>query len=187
MRFVKDKVQLVGSLSGRHPVTVCAIEAGCYELVSPGHSLDSEGMPLHTVTWAQLVNWGTAVPFSYRLCDISLRHKVQYHSRTQPNDVKSAVFCAVTPCCSVMAWRFGGTYRLHIQDRRVKSRKKPANLSACLSRLLASTPKMQATCRSLSEPHGVTPHKIVLFTVTAVRTIGFRRNQLRGDSFPISA
>jgi hypothetical protein len=31
-------------------------------------------------------------------------------------------------------------------------------------------------------------HKIVLFTVTAVRSISFRRrNQLRGDSFPISA
>jgi hypothetical protein len=43
--------------------------------------------------------------------------------------MKSTAFWDVTPCSSESAWRFGGTYRLHLQDRRVNqggNQEKPA-------------------------------------------------------------
>jgi hypothetical protein len=37
-----------------------------------------------------------------------------------PNFIKSIIFWDITPCRPLnFNWRFGGTYRLHLQDRRI--------------------------------------------------------------------
>jgi hypothetical protein len=36
--------------------------------------------------------------------------------------IKNAVFWDVAPCRSCVSWRFGGTFRLHLQGRKIRER-----------------------------------------------------------------
>jgi hypothetical protein len=44
-------------------------------------------------------------------------YKLEYCS-----DLKNAVFWDVAPCTSCMNWRLGGTFRLHLQGRKIRER-----------------------------------------------------------------
>jgi hypothetical protein len=63
--------------------------------------------------------------------------------------IKSAVFCVVTPRISERTRRFGATYRLHLQGRRVNQARNKSRLNllfSCLAYYL--TLKMEAICSS---------------------------------------
>jgi hypothetical protein len=63
--------------------------------------------------------------------------------------LKSAIFWDIPPCSPLIVNRgFGGTYRLHLQGRKNKFSKKPAQLNGL---------------------HGVISQKMVLFIITAVK------------------
>jgi hypothetical protein len=54
--------------------------------------------------------------------------------------IKNAMFWDITPCSPLKVnWRFGGTYRLHLQGRRI-SRARNQRESRCLSLPPALTP-----------------------------------------------
>jgi hypothetical protein len=78
----------------------------------------------------------------------------------------SKVFWVVTPCRSQRAQRFGGTYRLHLQDHKATQAKnlEEAGDLSLLDSLLASSSTLKMECKALSELHRVTTPK------TAVRT-----------------
>jgi hypothetical protein len=80
----------------------------------------------------------------------------------------NAVFYVVTLCGSERGQRFEGTYRLHLQGQRAESSKKLEEASCkLLSRVAySSTLKMEAIYSFemfVSQLHGVTTHKILLF------------------------
>jgi hypothetical protein len=102
---------------------------------------------------------------------------------------KPVPFWILTPCSSEKVWCFGGTYRLHHQGWRVSQKSasgKSGQIQASPSPKGAVREAMeewQLSARELTangikgnsssvstKPHGVTIQKIVLFTVTAVRT-----------------
>jgi hypothetical protein len=61
--------------------------------------------------------------------------------------MKSIVFWDMTPCSPLSVnRRFGGTYRPHLQGRRNKLSKKPANKQ--VATLISSTLNMEAICSS---------------------------------------
>jgi hypothetical protein len=74
--------------------------------------------------------------------------------------MKSIIFWDMTPC-SLLSFnrRFGGTYRLHLQGRRIKFSKKPASKHVPPKRWL-----------KLNGLHGVISQKMILFITTAVKT-----------------
>jgi hypothetical protein len=71
------------------------------------------------------------------------------------NFQKKAVFWDMAPCRHCVNRRFGGTYRLHLQDRRKKEkiRKRRTSLSRCSQYL-----------------HGATSQNTAFFIATAVKT-----------------
>jgi hypothetical protein len=75
-------------------------------------------------------------------------------------EFKSIIFWDMTPCSPLnVNRRFGGTYRLHIQGRKKKFRKKPASKQVARKRRL-----------TLNRLHGVISRKMILFITTAVKT-----------------
>jgi hypothetical protein len=115
--------------------------------------------------------------------------------------LKSIIFWDMTPCSPLSVnHRFGGTYRLHLQDRRnkfSKNRKKADSIHlppACLLVLLNLflrpwrwrryvPPKRRLTLNIL---HGVISQKIVLFITTAVKTSNPTSNISRPKRFKTS-
>jgi hypothetical protein len=97
--------------------------------------------------------------------------------RPQANiKLKSTIFWDITPCSPLSVnWRFGGTYRLHLQDRKNKLGKKlvwKQVASRSLFFLLWRwrryvPPKRRLTLNGL---HCVISQKMVLFITTAVTT-----------------
>jgi hypothetical protein len=51
--------------------------------------------------------------------------------------MKNAVFWDVTPCRFCMNWRFGGTYRLQLQDRKIRERGTSLAAATCSRLFLA--------------------------------------------------
>jgi hypothetical protein len=65
--------------------------------------------------------------------------------------MKSTIFWNITPCSPLSVnRRFGGTYRLHLQDRKSKLSKNACHLLSCwyLAQLIFLTLKMEAMCSS---------------------------------------
>jgi hypothetical protein len=97
--------------------------------------------------------------FSFTLAfDVHAFGVCQIHSTTLILK-KSIIFWDITPCSPLSVNRsFGETYRLHLQGRRNKFRKKPASVkqnNAChqlacwfLAELISSTLKIEAFCSS---------------------------------------
>jgi hypothetical protein len=76
--------------------------------------------------------------------------------------LKSTIFWDITPCSPLKVNRcFGGTYRLHLQDRRIRRARNQWQAERYVP------PKRRLTCNGL---HGVISQKIVLFITTAVST-----------------
>jgi hypothetical protein len=74
--------------------------------------------------------------------------------------MKSIIFWDVTPCSLLrLNQRFGGTYRLHLQGRRIS-----------LARNQRESRWQAELCLTLNGLRGVISQKIVLFITTAVRT-----------------
>jgi hypothetical protein len=94
---------------------------------------------------------------------------------------KSYIFWDITPCSPLRVNRhYGGTCRLHLQDRRIsqaRNQRKGCGSACCLLHtglILRSwrwrryvPPKRRLTFNGL---HGIISQKIVLFITTAVRT-----------------
>jgi hypothetical protein len=85
--------------------------------------------------------------------------------------MKNAVFGDVAPCRYCVKRCFGGTYRLHLQGRRIIERRtsvsrwlKFANFSVLKMELIP--PKRRFT----QDIHGSTSKKTAFFIVTAVKT-----------------
>jgi hypothetical protein len=74
---------------------------------------------------------------------------------------KDAVFWDVAPCRSCVNRRFGGKYRLHLQDRKISER------GTSVSRCLRYVPPKRRFTQDL---HGATSQKTAFFIVTAVET-----------------
>jgi hypothetical protein len=73
--------------------------------------------------------------------------------------LKSTIFWDITPCSLLKVnRRFGGTYRLHLQGRKISRARNQ------------SESRWQATTLTLNGLHGVISQKMVLFITTAVRT-----------------
>jgi hypothetical protein len=68
--------------------------------------------------------------------------------------MKNAVFWDVTPCRSCVNRRFGGTYRFHLQGRKIRE-------------LGSSVPPKRRPTQAL---HGATSQKTAFFIVTVVKT-----------------
>jgi hypothetical protein len=102
---------------------------------------------------------------------------IDYVTLKTKSIIKSTIFWDITPCSPLnVNRRFGGTYRLHLQGRRI-SRERNQRERRCQepSRLILLpwrrrqyvTPKHRLIFNGL---HGVISQKIVLFITTAVRT-----------------
>jgi hypothetical protein len=93
--------------------------------------------------------------------------------------MKNAVFWYVTPCRSCMNWRYGGTYRLHLQGRGIRER------GTNVSRWLQTEPPVENNQlykkieegrvgppkrRFTQDLHSATSQKTAFFIVTAVKT-----------------
>jgi hypothetical protein len=88
----------------------------------------------------------------------------------------SSVFWDITPCSPLkVIWRFGGTYRRHIQDRRISHTR---NQHEAGGNLCSFPLKLQLTFNGL---HGIMSQKIELFITTAVRTSDPTRHYVPED------
>jgi hypothetical protein len=76
---------------------------------------------------------------------------------------KNAVIWDMAPCRYCVKRRFGGTYRLRLQGRKIRER--GTNVSRWLQAL-----KMEPKRRFTQDLHGATSQKTAFFIVTAVKT-----------------
>jgi hypothetical protein len=80
--------------------------------------------------------------------------------------VKNAVFWDVAPCRSCVNRRFGGTYRLHLQGRRIRERGTSVSSGCRLS-----LPEMQAIRSSETSVH-------IRSTRLHIREVGILQHKL---------
>jgi hypothetical protein len=76
--------------------------------------------------------------------------------------MKNAVFWDVAQCRSCVNRRFGGTYRLHLQGRKIRER------GTSVSRWLQFSRYVPPKRRFTQDLHGTTSQKMALFFVTIV-------------------
>jgi hypothetical protein len=89
--------------------------------------------------------------------------------------MKNAVFWDVAPCTSCVNRRFGGTYRLHLQGRKIRERGTSLSRWLLVPRSLIFLPLrcrryVPLKRRFTQEIHGATSKKTTFFIVTAVKT-----------------
>jgi hypothetical protein len=75
--------------------------------------------------------------------------------------LKDFVFWDVAPCRSCVSLRFGGTYRLHLQGRKIRE------WGISMGRWLRCVPPK---CRLTQHLHGTTSQKTEFFIVTIMKT-----------------
>jgi hypothetical protein len=97
------------------------------------------------------------------------------------SSVKNAVFWDVAPCRSCVNRRFGGTYRLHHQGRKIRER--GTSVSRWLLTEWCASPKRRFT----QNLHGATSKKTALFIVTAVKTSNLTSSVKFTSGLPISS
>jgi hypothetical protein len=98
--------------------------------------------------------------------EVRVTHNCYCTLNVQCVDQKSTIFWDITPCSPLEVNRlFGGTYRLHLQGRRISRARNQSKIRWQGRRYIP--PKRRFTFNGL---HGVISQKIVLFITTAVRT-----------------
>jgi hypothetical protein len=152
-----------------------------------GSSLCSQSLLLQTIL-CQLFPVHTSArsilaysPFTFRSLRCSLLFKFQSQNCLGLNIscFEEYVLLVVTPYSSERARRFGGIYHLYIRGRSVgyaRNQQKHNLLLPVSWFAYSSATNIEAICSSetsgsLSEPHCVTVQKIILFTVTTVRSL----------------